>query len=117
MTALSSNVLFEKMLSEFNLRPATAITIESANCKSQSKCVTHFSDIRNIADTFNSTIIRAFHIPEHGGEVDHVGGIAKSAIKREVGTDEILIEVKEMVEFLQSKFSTSVRPIITAKCF
>ena len=116
MTALSSNVLFEKMLSEFNLRPATAITIERANCKSQSKCVTHFSDIRNIADTFNSTIIRALHIPEHGG-VDHVGGIAKSAIKREIGTDEILIEVKEMVEFLQSKFSTSVRPIITAKSF
>ena len=101
MTALSSNVLYEKMLSEFNLRPATAI-IESANCKSQSKCAAHFSDIQNITDTFNSTIIRTFHIQEHGeGEVDHVGGIAKSAIKREIGTGEILIEVKEMVEFLQ----------------
>ena len=82
----------------------------------QWKCAAHFSDIQNIADTFNSTIIRVFGIPEHGkGKVDHVGGTAKSTIKREIAACEFLIEVKEMVEFLQSKFSASVPPIYIMK--
>ena len=40
--------------------------------------------------------------------MDHVGGIAKSTIKREIAAGEFLIEVKEMVKFLESKFSASV---------
>ena len=47
--------------------------------------------------------------------MDHVGGIAKSTIKRETAAGEFLIEVKEMVEFLQSKFSPSVQPIYIIK--
>ena len=97
-------------------KPSTTIIIESNNCKSQYKCAAHFPDIQNVADTFNVTIIRVFGIPEHGkGEVDHVGGIAKSTIKREIAAGEFLTGVKEMVELLQSKFSVSVQPIYIIK--
>ena len=103
------------MLSEFNLKPSKNI-IESNNCKSQYKCAAHFPDNQNVADTFNVTIIRVFGIPEHGkGEVDHIGGIAKSFIKSEIAAGEFLTGVKEMVELLQSKFSVSVQPIYIIK--
>lgn len=43
--------------------------------------------------------------------MDHAAGTVKSTIKRETAAGEFLIEVKGMVEFLQSQFSTSVWPI------
>ena len=38
------------------------------------------------------------------GEVDHVGGIAKAAIRREVANGSFFYDVSNMVEFLTSKF-------------
>jgi len=61
--------------------------IESDNCNSQYKSAQHFQDIQSLADTFNFSIIRIFSVAGHGkGEVDHVGGLAKCAIRRYVGT-------------------------------
>lgn len=57
-------------------------------------------------------MIRVFGIPEHGKEkMNFAGGIVKSISKGEIVVCEFLIEVKEMVEFFQSKFSVSVWPI------
>ena len=53
-------------------------------------------------------MIRVFGIPEHGKEkMNFAGGIVKSINKGEIVVCEFLIEVKEMVEFFQSKFSVS----------
>ena len=85
-------------------------------CKSQYKCAAHFSGIQNTESTFNSTIIRVFGIPEHGkGKMNFVGGIVKSINKGEIVVCEFSIEVIEMVEFFQSKFSVSVWPIYNIK--
>ena len=46
--------------------------------------------------------------------MDHIG-IAKLTIKIEAAAGEFLIEVKEMVEFLQSTFSVRVQPIYIIK--
>ena len=48
------------------------------------------------------SIFRVFRIAGHGkGEVDHVGGLAKVAIRRHIGTGGFLSNAGDMVEYLQ----------------
>ena len=73
----------EDMLSEFNLQPTTTTIVENKNCKFQCKCTAHFSDIKNIAGTFNPTIIKFYGIPEHGKrKLDHFSSICKGNYQR-----------------------------------
>lgn len=52
--------------------------------------------------------MRIFGVPGHGkGEVDHVGGIVKVAIRRSVAAGESYVCSAEMVEFLVEKFKSS----------
>ena len=56
-------------------------------------------------------MIRIFGIPEHGkGEVDHVGGIAKTTIRRGVASGIYFEGVNSMVNFLESKFGDKKEP-------
>lgn len=52
-----------------------------------------------------------YGIAGHGkGEVDHVGGIAKVAVRRQISGGEIFLRSKNIVEFLQYKFGENKSP-------
>jgi len=99
-----------EMISELPTIPET-IVIESDNCSQQYKSASHFYSMKQLADKFLFTVIRIYGIAEHGkGEVDHVGGVAKTAIRREVATGTFFESTEEMVEFLEKRFSDSITP-------
>ena len=55
-------------------------------------------------------IIRIFSIAEHGkGEVDHVGGVAKTAVRLNVAGG-FFENAAQIVQFLQTKFSYKSNP-------
>ena len=72
----------DKMLNTIiNFPDNTTILIASDNCTSQYKSVQHFADMQQLANRYDTTVIRSYGIAAHGkGEVDHVGGIAKVTI-------------------------------------
>ena len=72
----------------------------------------HFYGVQQLCNMYNTNIIRVFGIPVHGeGEVDHVGGIAKTTIRRGIaGTGVTYTEVDEMVKLLHSKFGDQEQP-------
>ena len=59
----------------------------------------------------STQIIKVFSIPEHGkGEVDHVGGIAKTAVRAAIAAGEISMSSQDTVEFLCEKFVNKISP-------
>ena len=75
------------------------------------KSAEHFHDLQQIADEKNVTIIRSYSIAGHGkGEVDHVGGMMKVAIRREIAAGKFLYDVSDMLDFLQRKFGEKKNP-------
>jgi len=59
--------------------------IESDNCKGQFKSTEHFYYLQELSNNTNKEIICVYGVAGHGkGEVDHVGGIAKVCVRREV---------------------------------
>ena len=52
-----------------------------------------------------------FGILEHGkGEVDHVGGVAKTTIQHEIAAGGFYSDAEEMVEMLRNKFREQQQP-------
>lgn len=103
--------VLEEMLSDVELDPDTTIVIESDNCASQYKSSAHFDGMQQMSDALGCNIIRVFGIPEHGkGEVDHVGGVAKTAVRREIAAGEFFNSVDEMVDMLKRKFGDNESP-------
>ena len=81
------HLVLDEMLGGIDVSSADSIVIESDNCCSQYKSRTYFESVQQLCNKYNKKVIRAFGIPEHGkGEVDHVGGTAKTTIKRGVAT-------------------------------
>jgi len=63
-------------------------------------------------------MIRCYGVAGHGkGEVDHVGGLTKVKIRREVAAGHVLQTSSVMVEWLQTKFETKRDPIYVFKNF
>ena len=80
--------------------PST-IMIESDNCSSQYKCASHFHATQEISNCYQTKIICVYRIAQHGkGEVDHVSGFAKSAIRRQIRIGGFFIDAEEMVKQL-----------------
>jgi len=103
--------VLQQMLQEVDIQEGSTMVIESDNCKVQYKSTEHFDTIQALADFFKIDIIRVFGIPEHGkGEVDHVGGIAKTTIRREIATGAFFIDIQDMNDMLCSKFSNHTEP-------
>ena len=51
------------------------------------------------------TLVRIYSVAGHGkGEVDHVGGLAKVAIRREVAAGQQLSNAEGMINCLEGKF-------------
>ena len=60
--------------------------------------------------------IYAYSAAGHGkGEADHVGGLAKVAIRRKIGAVSFFANSEEMVEFLNKKFGQKVNPVYYIK--
>ena len=54
------------------------------------------------------TLVRIYSVAGHGkGEVDHVGGLAKVAIRREVAAGQQLSNAEGMINCLEGKFGES----------
>ena len=87
------------------------ILIKSDNCSKDYKCAAHFDTMQRLADKYHTTVLRIYEVAGHGkGPVDHVGGIAKVKVRREVAAGNPLRYASEMVEFLTEKFKDKVNP-------
>lgn len=99
------------MLENTNLANISTIIIESDNCKAQYKSAHHYDDLQEITNMLNKTLIRVFGVAGHGkGEVDHVGGIVKVAVRQEVARGQIFTSAVQVRDFLQSKFGSCEHP-------
>ena len=99
------------MLDGINVETGAYVVIESDNCPSQYKYAEHFYTIPQLSNELYARVVRVFGILEHGkGELDHVGGIAKNAIRKEIAGGHILQSSSEMVDFLQQKFADKSFP-------
>ena len=62
------------------------------------------------------TLVEIYGVAGHGkGEVDHVGGLAKVAIRREVAAGQQLSNAEEMINCFEGKFGESESPIYVFK--
>ena len=105
------NITLDEMLQSVDHRESVII-INSDNCSAQYKCAAHFEKMQQIANKYNMKVIRCYVITGHGkGEVDHVGGLTKVTIRREVGAGRKMIRSHEMVSFLAIKFERKSNPI------
>ena len=60
--------------------------------------------------------IRVYRIAGHGkGELDHISGMTKVAVRREVAAEQSFIHVDDTVEFLEQKFPNHFFDVISAK--
>ena len=61
-----------------------------------------------LANNWSVNIIRIYGIAEHGkGEVDHVGGLAKTAVRRVVAEGDFFADSTDIVDFLTEKLQSS----------
>ena len=105
-------VALEEILSEVDTDQGSTLVIESDNCSSQYKSAGHFYDIQELANGKNIVIIRIYGIAGHGkGEVDHVGGLTKVAVRTEIAAGEFFLDSESMVEFLDKKFRGNQNPL------
>ena len=103
-------LVLEKMLNTITAIPEVCV-IESDNCGLQYKSAQHFDDLQYISNKIAVPVIRVFSIAGHGkGEVDHVGGTTKCAIRRYVGTGGSILDAAEGVAFISQKFSQKTNP-------
>ena len=59
--------------------------------------------MQQLSNEEEKPILRIHGIDEHGkSEVDHVGGIAKTTLRRQIATGKLLITAKEMVDELEN---------------
>ena len=96
--------VLREMLNIVKTKPGTNAIIESDNSTQQYKPCAKFESIQCIASDYGFKILGVFWIPEHGKEVDHVGGIARTTIWREIAAGEFYSDAGEMVEILRQKF-------------
>ena len=98
-------VATEEMLNETAVQIGSNIIIESDNCSSQYKSCQHFYGMQLLANHYDINMICIFGIAENGkGEVDHIGGLTKTAIRREIAAGEFFSDASDMVMFLKETF-------------
>ena len=94
----------KEMMNEAEIVPYKYIIIESDNFSSQYKSAPHFHHLQDICNKYELKIIHVYSVAGHGkGQVDHVGGLAKVAIRREIGAGPFFANLEDMVEFLNNK--------------
>ena len=95
----------QEMVSTIEVPEGVPMVIESDNCSSQYKSCQHFYHLQSLANQLNCDIVRMYGVAGHGkGEVDHVGGIAKVAVRKEICGGEVFQTSQQIVAFLEPKF-------------
>ena len=106
------NLVLDEMLEDIN-HDQSFIVINSNNCAAQYKCAAHFDKLQKLADKYQVIVIRIYG---HGkGEVDHVGGLTKVCVRREVAAGRKLQNTETIVNFLEQKFGNKIYPTYTFK--
>ena len=109
------NLVLDEMIDEIN-HDQLYIIVVSENCTAQYKCAAHFENLRKLAARLGVTVIRVYGIAGHGkGEVDHVGGLTKLAVRRAVGAGTTMRDSEFIVNFLNEKFGDKSEPIYVFK--
>ena len=86
------------------------------NGSSQFKSAPPFINIQELSDKYKIKVICIYSIAGHEkGEVDHVGCLAKVAMRREIGAGVFFADAEDMVMFLQSKFNEKGEPVYQVK--
>ena len=100
-----------EMLENTNMPDLAPIIVESDNCKAQYKSCHHYIDMQNVLDKFKCMLIRIFGIEGHGkGEVDHVGGVVKVAVRQQIARGDLFTTASEVKEFLMETFGRKEHP-------
>ena len=85
--------------------------VESDKCTNQYKSAAHCFKLQQLSDAYQKTIIGIWSIARQGkGEVDHVGGIAKVAIRNDIAGGMFFRNAEEMVSHLSEKFAEKIDP-------
>ena len=101
---LVDNVV-KNIIGNADLTSASTILIQSDNCSSQYKSACHFSHLQKLANSQQKQVLRLWSIAGYGkGEVDHVGGVAKIAIKHAISNDFFFENSSDMVQYLSEKY-------------
>ena len=99
-----TDLVNKEMLTATDVGNADLIIIESDNCSSQYKSAAHFSKLQELSNAYQKP--RIWSIAGHGkGEVDHIGGIAKVAIRQEIARGSFFANSDDMVNFLSNKYA------------
>ena len=99
-------LVLKEMLDTVDMLPGMCIISSS-----QYKSAQHFDDMQIICGNIKVPIIRLFSVAGHGqGEVDHIGGLAKVAIRRHIGAGGIVLDAKDCLNFLRQKFEDKMNP-------
>ena len=103
--------VLEMIREDGDLPEGVSLVIESDNCTGQYKSLQHFYHLQNLANTWNRTIYRIYGIAGHGkGEVDHVGGVAKVAVRTAIASGSMFHDSSDITSFLQDKFEEKESP-------
>ena len=103
-------VTLNQMLNNTDDTGSEYLLIESDNAYQYKSCQ-HFDIVQELANKRNQMVIRNYGIPEHGkGEVDHVGGIGKTTLRRAIARGKFLDAVPEMVDHLKAEFGNKECP-------
>ena len=99
------------MNSADSLEDVSTIIIERDNCSNQYKSAQHFHDLQQFCNITRKEIIRVYGLLGHGNsEVDHVGGLAKVAVRKQVAAGALFMSAGDMVEFLTENFQNKINP-------
>ena len=110
------HLAIEEMLKESEIKLDMHIIIESDNCSQQYNSAPHFHPLQELADKYHAKIIQVYSVAGHGkGKVDHVGGLAKVAIRHEIGAGSFYSDSEDMVDFLSQKFVEKKDPVYHVK--
>ena len=98
-------IILHDMLNNVNLTNKKII-IECNNCSSQYKSVKQLYDLQKLTNTYQTQVIWVFGVAGHGkGEVDHVGGTSKVAVRWEITAGKVLLDCDDILDFLKDKLS------------
>ena len=98
------HICLEKMLSDLEIPENSYTVIESDYYNSQYKSAVHFHSIQQLCNKLNVTIIHVNGIAEHSKEeVEHVGGLAKVAVRKAVAQGEFFADSTDAVSYLNEQ--------------
>ena len=101
-------VAIKKVMKHINDNPEV-ILLESDNCKDY-KSLESFKETQDTCNDVNIPIIQAYITPEHGkSEMDHVGGFAKTTLRRGIAGCTVFDPynlVPDMIQYLRENVKT-----------